>query len=60
MPNRGTYTFKEDDITGIESAKVEESERLKTQTCYDLQGRKVSGTVKGNIYIRNHHKILVK
>ena len=60
MPDMGTYTFNEDDITGIESAKVEESERLKTQTCYDLQGRKVSGTVKGNIYIRNHHKILVK
>lgn len=61
MPDLSTFTFNEDDITGIKDAMQSADATTgatKPQTTYDLQGRPVSGTVKGNIYIRNHHKIL--
>ena len=63
MPSLANYTFNEEDITGIvgqESRAESQESMVNGQSTYDLQGRKVSGTVKGGIYIRNHHKILQK
>ncbi|MBQ7743035.1 MAG: discoidin domain-containing protein [Bacteroidaceae bacterium] len=61
MPDLATYTISEDDITAVKEIRNEELEiRNDGQSTYDLHGRKVTNTVKGNIYIQNHRKILVK
>ena len=59
MPNLASYTFNEDDITAVRGLENDgQSPSLNSQSTYDLQGRKVTNTVKGNIYIRTHRKVL--
>ena len=58
MPDLQTYTFDFDDPTGINGTPDTQSSAVNGQSFYDLQGRRVPYTVKGNIYIRNHRKIL--
>ena len=58
MPDLQTYTFNFDDPSAIKS--VENNKIENVQSTYDLQGRKVTNTVKGGIYIRNHRKVLMK
>lgn len=50
--------FTEDDITGINGA--ESTTTNSDATIYDLQGRKVTGTQKGRIYIQNGKAFIAK
>lgn len=50
--------FTEDDITGINGAETTTDNS--NATIYDLQGRKVTGTQKGRIYIQNGKAFIAK
>lgn len=57
MPALTTYTF-DDDITGIQTVSEANTPSAEQGATYTLDGRRAVRTVKGNIYIRNHKKIL--
>ena len=44
------------DLTGIESSRVQEVQKLESQDVYDLQGRKITGKPAKGIYIKNGKK----
>ena len=50
--------FTEDDLTGINGAETTTTNS--DATIYDLQGRKVTGTQKGRIYIQNGKAFIAK
>ena len=61
MPDLQTYVFDFDDLVdGINPQPVNAQSSMLNGQWYDLQGRKVVNTVKGNIYINNRKKIREK
>lgn len=60
MPNLSTYTIDFDNvIDGINDAHTATADDANAPT-YTIDGRRATNTVKGNIYIRNHRKVLAK
>lgn len=58
MPNLSTYTLDFDNvIDGINDATSTPASD-KNSPAYTIDGRRAVNTVKGNIYIRNHRKVL--
>lgn len=64
MPQLDTYTFDFDDLVdAITTAQTESGANMPGSdegATYTLDGRRAVHTVKGNIYIRNHRKILAE
>lgn len=60
MPQLDTYTIAIDDLTAVSSALTADARAEADTTAYTLGGIKAAGTVKGNIYIKNHRKVLIK
>ena len=50
--------FDLDDITGIRIA--DRNERMETDNCYDLQGRRINGKPRKGLYIQNGKKIVIR
>lgn len=56
LPQMDTYTFDFDELVDNVSGAPLTTEVAASPMVYDIYGKRVMHTVKGNIYIRNHQK----